>query len=172
MTHSSMPALPVILGDFAALFGLSRPAGQCFAAIWRQAANPCADDLVESLGLSRSNVSTALKELRGWGLISVARVPGDRREFFVAPDDPWEILRLIFAARQRRDFSVLADRLAPLADTDAATRGAHEMVAALSGWLAHLAAMDSVAIRALMTAGESADRESADRAGKKKKKKH
>ncbi len=167
MPTSSMPALPVIFGDFAAMFGLSRPAGQCFAAIWRQASNPCADDLVESLGLSRSNVSTALKELRGWGLISIARVPGDRREFFVAPDDPWEVLRLIFAARQRRDFSVLADRLAPHADEDAATRGAYEMVAALSGWMAHLASLDAAGLQAAMTGGETTDR-----TAKKKKKKH
>lgn len=166
MTAASMPALPAIFGDFAAMFGLSRPAGQCFAAIWRQASSPCADDLVESLGLSRSNVSTALKELRGWGLVSVARVPGDRREFFVAPDDPWEVLRLIFAARQRRDFSVLADRLAVHGDGDAAMRGAYEMVAALSNWMAHLASLDSAGLQATMTGGEVPDR------GKKKKKKH
>jgi len=167
MTTSSMPALPVIFGDFAAMFGLSRPAGQCFAAIWRQTSSPCADDLVGSLGLSRSNVSTALKELRGWGLISVARVPGDRREFFVAPDDPWEVLRLIFAARQRRDFSVLADRLAAHADEDAATRGAHEMVSALSNWMTQLASLDSAGLQAAMTGGDAVDR-----GGKKKKKKH
>lgn len=166
MTPASLPALPSIFGDFAAMFGLSRPAGQCFAAIWRQASSPCADDLVKSLGLSRSNVSTALKELRGWGLISVARVPGDRREFFVAPDDPWEVLRLIFAARQRRDFSVLADRLSVHSDDDAATRGAYEMIAALSNWMAHLASLDSAGLQATMTGGEVPDR------AKKKKKKH
>ena len=47
--------------DAALLLGLSRPAGQCFAAIWRAAQAPCADDLTEGLGLSRSNVSSAAR---------------------------------------------------------------------------------------------------------------
>ncbi len=167
MTVTPNAALPTILGDFAAMLGLSRPAGQCFAAIWRQAGNPCADDLVAALGLSRSNVSTALKELRSWGLVSVIRLPGDRREFFTAPEDTWEILRLIFAARQRRDFSVLADRLAAHADEDAATRGAYEMLTALSGWMAHMASLDSAGLQAAMSGADVADRPS-----RKKKKKH
>ena len=65
--------LATLFADVAQVFGLSRPAGQCFSAIWRAAAPPCADDLVAGLGLSRSNVSTALKELRGWGMISIVR---------------------------------------------------------------------------------------------------
>lgn len=166
MPASSNAALPAILGDFAASFGLSRPAGQCFAAIWRQPIPPCADDLVGTLGLSRSNVSTALKELRGWGLVSVARLPGDRREFFTSPDDIWEILRLIIAARQRREFAVLADRLAAHADENATAGGAHEMLAALSGWLAHLASLDSAGLQAVMTGGNAASRPA-----KKKKRK-
>ena len=68
--------LATLFADAAQVFGLSRPAGQCFSAIWRAAAPPCADDLVAGLGLSRSNVSTALKELRGWGMISIVRTPG------------------------------------------------------------------------------------------------
>src|SRR5690606_42036728 len=56
-------AFPEIVAELGALCGISRPAGQCFAAIWRAAQPPCADDLTQALGLSRSNVSTALKEL-------------------------------------------------------------------------------------------------------------
>ena len=107
-----------VFADFAGRFGLSRPAGQCFAAIWRAAAAPCADDLVARLGLSRSNVSTALKELRLWGLVTVLRAPGDRKEYFAAPGDPWQILGLLLAERARRDIAPARDRLAAL-DGDA-----------------------------------------------------
>lgn len=100
-----------LFAAIAAAFGLSRPAGQCFSAIWRAAQAPCADDLVARLGLARSNVSTALKELRGWNLIGLARVPGDRKEYFTAPADPWEVLRLIALARQRLVVAPLLDRL-------------------------------------------------------------
>lgn len=108
---SATQTLADIFADVAEQIGLSRPAGQCFSAIWRAAQAPCADDLVGGLGLSRSNISTALKELRGWGLVSVARAPGDRKEYFTAPPDPWEVMRLIMAARQRQVIAPLLDRL-------------------------------------------------------------
>ena len=103
--------LAEVFADVAVENGLSRPAGQCFSAIWRAAQAPCADDLVTGLGLSRSNISTALKDLRAWGLISIARTPGDRKEYFTAPTDPWEVMRLILAARQRQVIGPLLDRL-------------------------------------------------------------
>lgn len=109
------------VADLLLAFGLSRPAGLCLAAIWRTAQAPCADDLVASLGLARSNVSTALKELKGWGLISTVRAPGDRKEYFAAPADPWDILRLLLAGHERR---VIAPALDRLAAAEAASGGA------------------------------------------------
>ena len=103
--------LRTLFGDLAELFGLSRPAGLCLAAVWRQAQPPCADDLVATLGLSRSNVSVALKELRGWSLVGTARIPGDRKEYLTAPPDPWDLLRLLIAGRQRLHVAPLLDRL-------------------------------------------------------------
>ena len=105
MTSEADRALALLFADLAQKFGLSRPAGQCFAAIWRAAMTPSADDLTQICGLSRSGVSVALKELRAWGLIEVARSPGNRREFFTAPFDPWELARRIIAERQRRDLA-------------------------------------------------------------------
>ena len=110
MRPSEQP-LPDLFADVAQLFGLSRPAGQCFAAIWRAASAPCADDLVATLGLSRSNVSTALKELRGWNLIGLARAPGDRKDYFTAPIDPWDIFGRLMAARQRQVVAPILDRI-------------------------------------------------------------
>ncbi len=105
------PSFAAILADLAEAAGLSRPAGLCLGAIWRAAQAPCADDLVAGLGLSRSNVSTALKELRGWALVGIARAPGERREFFTAPADPWELIRLIMAGRRARLLTPILDRL-------------------------------------------------------------
>jgi len=107
-----------IFADLARICGLTRPAGQCFATIWRAAQPPCADDLCAATGLSRSNVSTALKELRGHGLIAAARAPGNRKDFFTAPHDPWDLLRLILAARTRHDLAPIRDRIAAIADGD------------------------------------------------------
>jgi len=36
-----------------------------------------ADDIVETLEVARSNVSTSLKELQGWGIVRLVHVLGD-----------------------------------------------------------------------------------------------
>ncbi len=158
-----------LFADLAGPFGLSRPAGQCFAAIWRAAQAPCADDLVARLGLSRSNISTALKELRGWGLIGVARAPGDRKEYFTAPSDAWDVLRLMTAARHRLVLAPVVDRLmqAEAAMPDVRFAALHEVMADLAASAQALTALDAPGFaRRLKALGEAAEKP------RKKKKKH
>lgn len=103
--------LSLILSDFAQQIGLSRPAALCLGAIWRGAQNPSADDLVATLGISRSNVSTALKELREVGLVQAARTPGSRKDYFIAHPDPWVLIHALLLERQRRSLTPLLARL-------------------------------------------------------------
>jgi DNA-binding transcriptional regulator GbsR (MarR family) len=152
-----------LFSDTAAEIGFSRPAGACFAAIWAAPAPPTADDLKARLGLSRSNISTALKELRLAGLIGVERLPGDRKEYFIAPADPWEILRLLIAQRRIRVIAPLLDRIAR---TDG-TATLRDALGALDAWLEAAAQLSPEALaRAL-----SEPPEGGDGAKKKKKKK-
>lgn len=164
---AASPTLATTCADIAETVGMSRPAGQCFAAIWRAAQAPCADDLVTALGLSRSNVSTALKELRTWGLVALARAPGDRKEYFTAPADPWEVLRVILAARQRIILAPLVDRLLVADANEGDTRAAAlQDVAAQTGrWLQSLAQLDAQALARVIAAVPQGG------AAKKKKKK-
>lgn len=159
-----------IVAEIGALFGLSRPAGQCFAAIWRAAQPPCADDLTETLGLSRSNISTALKELRDWGLISRARAPGDRKDYFTAEPDPWDAVRALLSGRQRRSIAPILDRLlAAEAETgDVRIATLHAVLSAVSARMESLAALDAGALSREFL---SADAEKSGAAKKKKKKK-
>jgi len=55
-----------------------------------------ADDLVEGLSISRSNVSMGLKELQSWRLIKPIHFAGDRKEYYETPDDIWEVARIIY----------------------------------------------------------------------------
>jgi DNA-binding transcriptional regulator GbsR (MarR family) len=164
-------ALASVCADIAALMGFSRPAGQCFAAIWRSARAPCADDLTAELGLSRSNVSTALKELRQAGLVSVARAPGVRKEYFIAPSDPWNVLRLLLAARRGRDIAPLLDRVlsAEAAVPDARFAALHETLSSIDKWMAALARPDSPALRSAFTLPTTDDRNAPKKKKKKKK---
>lgn len=166
MTPGAQQDLATTFADIAPKLGLSRPAGQCFAAIWSSAEAISADDLVARLGLSRSNVSTALKELRDAGLVQLTRIPASRREFYVATSDPWELLRQIIADRQRRNLAPMLDRLrqhyarAP----DPKLAELRDMAEAVTGWVAALARREPGELAAFFGAGATAPR-------KKKKKK-
>lgn len=166
-------AFPEIVAELGALCGISRPAGQCFAAIWRAAQPPCADDLTQALGSSRSNVSTALKELREWGLIARARAPADRKDYFTAPPDPWEIIRLLVGGRQRRAVAPLLDRLlaAESASGDARIAALHEVLATVSARMEAIAALDAARLADVFEADPGGETATDRVPGKKKKKK-
>lgn len=148
------PETAALFADIAQLFGLSRPAGACLAAIWRAAQAPSADDLVRGLGLARSNVSTALRDLRDWGLVTPARTPGDRRDYFTAPSDPWELLRLMMLARQRRRVEPLIDRLvqAEAASGDVRLAALHAVISDVAALTPVLAGSTGAALAQRLTA--------------------
>jgi len=64
----------------------------------------CLDDISQRLAISKSNVSTSLKELRTWNVIRKVYKPGDRREFYVCEPDAWKMLFNIMRERKRREF--------------------------------------------------------------------
>ena len=83
-----------------------------------------ADEIVETLGLARSNVSTAIKELQAWQLIRVSRQLGDRRDHFVAERDLFEVVRVVVEGRRNREFVptiAAVDAARSLAESDGKT---------------------------------------------------
>jgi hypothetical protein len=62
-----------------------------------------ADEIAEQLEFSRSNVSMGLKELQAWRLVNLRHLPGDRREYFDAPDEAWAIVGRWSRSAKTRD---------------------------------------------------------------------
>ncbi|MCM2265367.1 MAG: MarR family transcriptional regulator [Desulfuromonadales bacterium] len=72
----------------------------------------CIDELVERLQISKSNVSTSLKELRSWNVVRKVFLPGDRREFYACEPDAWEMLFNIMRQRKQREFDPILASIA------------------------------------------------------------
>jgi DNA-binding transcriptional regulator GbsR (MarR family) len=102
-------------GEMGSRWGINRTVGQIYALLFVSAEPLNADDLTERLGVSRSNVSMGLKELQAWRLVRLEHRPGDRRDWFRAPEDVWTIFRTLAEERQRREveptLSMLRDAL-------------------------------------------------------------
>ncbi|MCC2962917.1 GbsR/MarR family transcriptional regulator [Massilia sp. IC2-278] len=90
-------------GEMGTRWGVNRTVAQIHALLYLAERPLPADDIVEVLGVARSNVSNSLKELQSWKLVRVTHVLGDRRDHFVALQDVWEIFRVILEERKRRE---------------------------------------------------------------------
>jgi DNA-binding transcriptional regulator GbsR (MarR family) len=98
-------------GEMGAVWGTNRSVGQIHALLYLSDAPQTAEDLAATLGLARSNVSNSLKELLTWNLIQRVSIMGDRRDFYTAETDVWEMVTRIAEGRKAREldptFSVL-----------------------------------------------------------------
>jgi DNA-binding transcriptional regulator GbsR (MarR family) len=90
-------------GEMGSRWGMNRSVAQIHALLYLSEKPLNADEIVETLGIARSNVSTGLKELIGWELVQITHVLGDRRDFFAAQHDTWEVIRVIIEGRKRRE---------------------------------------------------------------------
>ena len=90
-------------GEMGQRWGVSRSVAQLHALLFLADAPLPADEIAETLGLARSNVSTGLKELIGWELVKLTHQAGDRRDHFEAKQDPWDMLVTIAEGRKRRE---------------------------------------------------------------------
>ena len=90
-------------GEMGSRWGMNRSVAQIHALLFLSEQPLNADEIAETLGIARSNISTGLKELLAWDLVHVTHVLGDRRDFFAAQKDTWEVIRAIMDGRKRRE---------------------------------------------------------------------
>lgn len=101
----SLPMERFILhwGEMGSRWGVNRSVAQIHALLYLLQEPLCADEIVDTLAMARSNVSNSLKELQAWGLVSVTHVLGDRRDHFVAQSDIWDVVATVTRERKRRE---------------------------------------------------------------------
>lgn len=90
-------------GDMGGQWGVNRSVAQIQALLYVSAEPLNAEQIAERLGIARSNVSNSLKELTGWRLIHRVPRAGDRREYFAAETDVWEMAMRIAQGRKERE---------------------------------------------------------------------
>jgi DNA-binding transcriptional regulator GbsR (MarR family) len=90
-------------GEMGARWGINRTVAQIHALLYLAPAPLHAEDIAETLGVARSNVSTSLKELQGWRIVKLVHVMGDKRDHFESMKDVWEMFRVVLDERKRRE---------------------------------------------------------------------
>jgi len=90
-------------GEMGTRWGVNRTVAQTHALLYISRRPLNADDIVEMLGVARSNVSTSLKELQSWGIVKLTHVLGDKRDHFESMSDVWEMFRIVLDERKKRE---------------------------------------------------------------------
>jgi DNA-binding transcriptional regulator GbsR (MarR family) len=91
-------------GEMGTRWGVNRTVAQIHALLYLSPKPLNADDIVDTLAVARSNVSTSLRELQGWGLVKMVHVLGDKRDHFESMKDVWEMFRVVMDERKKREF--------------------------------------------------------------------
>jgi len=150
-------------GEMGSRWGINRTVGQIYAILFIAEHPLCADDIVERLGVSRSNVSMGLKELQSWNLVRQRQVHGDRREFFSTPDDIYAIVRTLVEERKKREIdptlSMLRELLMQAPGTpqerhaQARLKDMHELIELLTNWYADVQKLETERLIQLLSLG-------------------
>ena len=90
-------------GEMGSHWGVNRSVSQVHALLYLSDRPLHAEEISDTLGLARSNVSNALKELQGYGIVRRQHVAGDRRDHFAAETDLWDMLMKIAFERKKRE---------------------------------------------------------------------
>lgn len=164
MQHPDVKAFILHWGEMGTQWGVNRSVAQVHALLYMSDRALPADDIVDQLGLARSNVSTALKELQGYGIVRRVHVEGDRRDHFTAETDLWDMFMRITAERKRREIDPtiallgeLAERLAqdktaPAHVRERVTR-MHDFIANLADWYDQVRKLPRATLILLMKLG-------------------
>src|SRR5690349_17148013 len=90
-------------GEMGARWGINRTVAQIHALLYLSPRPLHAEEIAQTISVARSNVSSSLRELQGWGIVRVTHQLGDRRDHFESMKDVWEMFRIIVEERKRRE---------------------------------------------------------------------
>lgn len=150
-------------GEMGTRWGVNRTVAQIHALLYLAETPLTADEIVETLGVARSNVSNSLKELLSWQLVKVVHVMGDRRDHFDTSKDVWELFRLIVAGRRQREIeptlALLGELLASpeMAGESAAVQKriaeTRQFIATLTAWSDEMLRMEPETLMKVLNLG-------------------
>jgi DNA-binding transcriptional regulator GbsR (MarR family) len=105
MTNLSPVAQKFVLhwGEMGTRWGINRTVAQIHALLFLSEKPLPADEIAQTLGIARSNVSTSLRELQNWGIVRIVHVMGDRRDHFESMKDVFAMFRVIARERKKRE---------------------------------------------------------------------
>ena len=100
-----------IWGVLGSSWGINRTMAQVHALLLISSEPLCTEDIMQQLSISRGNANMNLRDLMTWTLVQKTHKPSDRKEYFKAEKDIWEVAKRIAKERKRREIQPLIEAL-------------------------------------------------------------
>ena len=105
-------------GVLASNWGINRTMSQIHALLLVTHQPISAEEIMETLKVSRGNVNMNVRALMDWGLVEKAYVPGERKEYFEADKNVESFTRKIVAHRKSKEIVPVIELLNDLQQVD------------------------------------------------------
>ncbi|MEK7253847.1 MAG: MarR family transcriptional regulator [Bacteroidota bacterium] len=90
-------------GTLGSDWGINRTMAQIHALLLIAPESMSMQEIMDELKISLGSANTNLRALLDWGLVYKQLKPGERREFFVAEKNMWDVVKKIIIQRKRRE---------------------------------------------------------------------
>nr|WP_294790140.1 MarR family transcriptional regulator [uncultured Mucilaginibacter sp.] len=90
-------------GKLGTEWGINRTMAQVHALLLITPGELTTEEIMEQLQISRGNANMTLRDLIGWGLVEKKHRAGERKEYFFADKDTWNIARQVAKERRKRE---------------------------------------------------------------------
>ena len=90
-------------GTLASNWGINKTMAQVHALLLVSPDPLSAEEIMSELNISRGNVNMNVRDLIDWGIVKKIHKSGERKEFFAAEKDIWEVAKQIAKERKKRE---------------------------------------------------------------------
>jgi len=90
-------------GKLGSEWGINRTMAQVHALLLITPTELTTEEIMQELSISRGNTNMTLRDLMSWGLVEKRHKAGERKEYFYADKDMWNIARQVAKERRKRE---------------------------------------------------------------------
>lgn len=95
-------------GALGTSWGVPRTMSQIHALLLVSPRPMSTEEIMDELNVSRGNCNMNVRALIDWGLVQKELKPGQRKEFFVAEKDIYQVTKQVMQERRKRELEPLA----------------------------------------------------------------
>ena len=99
------------IGRLARFFGFSEVMGRLYGTLMMSPEPMSLDELANSLEISKGSVSMNMRDLERWGMAQEVWMRGERKKYYRAESDLWQVIVNVLGSREQREVQVALDVL-------------------------------------------------------------